>query len=190
MRLLLFGIDELELLTYLTRDALICGLPLDNGQPVFFTADTISSLDFREPYTFAIFNPKLGEIVSTKKKVGDAGKDLVDFYLSPVILYRRPYLVSGVMTEAGLDYFSEEPSVKKWYKRVAAWCRKKGTPILYWKGNGYRYRNDYPKQFYVPLTVNTRYAFPQALKALKTGTLFCERELDKLRVEGWLSKIK
>lgn len=178
MNLLLFGTDELELLTYLKRDALICGLPLDNGQPVFFTADTISSLDFKEAYTFAIFNPKLGEILPSG--------DMIDFYLSPVILYRRPYLISGVMTEARLDYFSEEPSIKKWYKRIAAWCRKKGTPILSWKGNGYR--NDYPKQFYAT-TVNTRYAFPKALKVLKTGTLFCERKLDKLKVEEWLSKI-
>lgn len=181
MNLLLFNTDELELLTYLTRDALICGLPLSNGQPEFISADIISSLGFKEAYTFAIFNPKLGEILPSG--------EMIDFYLSPVILYRRPYLVSGVMTEAWLDYFAEEPQVGKWYKRVAAWCRKKGAPILYWKGNGYRYRNDYPKQFYVT-TVNTRYAFPQALKALKTGTLFCERELDKLRVEGWLSKIK
>lgn len=201
MNLLLYGSDEKELLSYLTRGtSVVCGIPLKNNKPQIVSVEAIVSLDFNEALTFAIYNKDLGnlvniqdgqkvklpfktELLSHKPYINqNLDKDVIDFYVSPVILYKRSYLINSVLSEAELLCPAKENSekIKKWYNRIISWCRKKGQSFFSWS------RNDFPMNFYSPLTVNTRYAFPEALNGLKQDKLFSARDISEKQVEQWL----
>jgi hypothetical protein len=193
LHLLIFGVeDESLLLQYVVRPPVyICGIDTDpTGEPVHrLSIDEVLELRYADALTYGIVHPELGKVTSTRlssrtlswktEVLGhrefverNRDNDIIDFYLSPMLLYRRPHWVGDVMSETQIEAAGSEayPAVNAWYRKIYSWCRSRATNVFSWD------RDLYPGQF-VSETVNTRWAFPAALEALEAGRRFCFRGL-------------
>ena len=183
--------DERRLLDYLTKDGShIRGAEADDDYHLGI--QEVLDLRYDEATSFLVVNQRLGELVTagqSDRKLHwktefvhhqpfidrNQGKNVIDPYLSPVIVYQRPYWKDEFFTEACLFPAGGEANsaVKRWYERVGGWCRRRATNVF--SGMRSEPRDLFPGQF-ISFSVNTRWAFAEALGSLAAGRMFCERE--------------
>lgn len=200
LHLLLSGAeDERLLLTYVVAPPVyISGLETDDtGEPLDrLSIEEVLELDYSEPLSYGLLNPALGpptSVPNSQRKLSwksevlfhedflakNKGRNVLDPYLSPIILYRRLHFVGDFIGEAILIPMGAEanPSVNAWYKRIYSWCCRRATNVFSWRSQ------QFPGQF-VSETVNTRWAFPGALRELRAGRTFCRHGLTQEGIEA------
>jgi len=184
--------DERILLEYITKPPVfVTGIELTSeGEPESrLSVQDVLDLGYAEALTFAILHPELGavtsvkgatrqlswktEVVSHRDYVQSAGdNDYIDIYLSPVIMYQRPFTGDDMMHEGLLIASGAEayPEVGRWYRRIYGWCRRRATNVFSLNGAMF------PERF-VSFGISTRWAFPNAMNDLRAGREFCSREM-------------